>query len=396
MGVRLKVSIGVVHAVEWAVDQHVRGPQTCHADGHAVVRTVLEVHVCTNLEPIGDVGTQLHVGAQCLVIITAQRTLIIQVAQREVIVALVTGTRDTDVIILVESRAGGIIIPIDGLASQVVGKHHGIDHRENTTEIDLGIRHLARSTTIGTPLAVADAVGQIVGIVVVAGGVLTATLVGGVFARSIKTIGAGLHIVLGKLEVFVGIHVAGEISDLHQTEFGTEADDGFAHLAFLRRNDDDAIGSLRTVNGSSRSILQDIDLSDVVGVDLGKLAVEGHAIEHDHRSAVADARHRTLATNLDGATALGRVLDTDIQARHTTQDVLHRAGSLILLVACLDLDYRSCEVLLAHRSVTYYDHILQNLGILTKGDLHVFCRLDLLRDVADEGNHQGGILAGLQ
>ena len=77
-----------------------------------LIRTVLEVYVGTYFQPIGNLGIDLHVRTECMVVITLDGTLIVQIAEAQIIVHLVGSTRDAGIVILVETSAEGGILPI--------------------------------------------------------------------------------------------------------------------------------------------------------------------------------------------------------------------------------------------------------------------------------------------
>ena len=106
--------------------------------------------------------------------------------------------------------------------------------------------------------------------------------------------------------------VAGVVADLH-----------FVARAFLRGNDDDAVGGTRTIDGRGRGIFQHRIGLDVVGVDRSQgvghacttFCRYGHAVNHDQR--VVAGIEGSCTTDTDGGTACGVTRSrSHQQARH--------------------------------------------------------------------------------
>ena len=129
-------------------------------------------------------------------------------------------------------------------------------------------------------------------------------------------------VVLTVAHVFIHIHVVAVGALVRDSEVCGQGHFRFPCLSFLGGDDDDAGGRARTVDGGGGGILEDVDLADVVGVDLGELTEEGHAVEHDHRADVG--AERVLATELDrGALALCRSVVADLKAGGAAEKILH-------------------------------------------------------------------------
>ena len=97
---------------------------------------------------------------------------------------------------------------------------------------------------------------------------------------------------------------------------------GCACLAFLGGNEDDAVGSPRTVNRARCSVLQYLDRLDVVGVEVVDAAVDWHTVHDVEGVGIVDGAH---ATDAD-LRALARLTGSGSggNARgHTFQGVVH-------------------------------------------------------------------------
>ena len=92
---------------------------------------------------------------------------------------------------------------------------------------------------------------------------------------------------------------------------------------------------------------------------------------------------RVLTTQLDAGVGLSIGAESDLEARSTTQQVLHRARVLVGNLLGVDLYDRTRQVLLAHCTVTHHNHCLQGLRVFLKDDVH--------RLSAFEGDFLGGI-----
>ena len=361
------IAFGIVAGCVWRLAQLVVVPVVA-AQRHFLrhVATVLEVDVAPHLEPVGDLGVELHVGAVGIVVIALDGALVVQISEAQVVVDTVGGTRDAGIVVLVEASAEGGVLPVVGLASQEVLHHDGcigIEAHTACVEAEHRLSSLRGLRSGAGPLLLRDAIlREVVEVVVVAHGYTAVLAI--VSPCAILTIAVGLglvpvfavgHILAGTEHVAIsGLGIGGEVH--------AHIDDWLALLTFLSGDDDDTAGCLGTIDSCRGGILQHVDLLDVVGVDLGEATGELHAVEDDERSVVrAIGVERVLTTQLDAGIGLCIGAESDLETRCAAQQVLHGARVLVGNLLGVDLYDRTGKVFLAHRTVTYHHHGLQRL-----------------------------------
>ena len=160
--------------------------------------------------------------------------------------------------------------------------------------------------------------------------------------------------------------------------------------ALLRGNQNHTITTARTVNGTGCTILQDVERSDIVGVQVGQVTTR-YTVDNNQRAEAS----RTAAdtTNLD-AGLIVRVAGSGIGDGYTSHLTLnhHRgvnaAGRKELLVA--NVSHGRGQLLLVHRTVTDNHHFAQQLAILLhlQVDARTAVNLYLLSLVTDAREYQ--------
>ena len=149
----------------------------------------------------------------------------------------------------------------------------------------------------------------------------------------------------------------------------------FASL--LRGDDDDTVRTTATIDGSRRSVLQDGEALDVLGIHhrkgigqtLDTLIVHSQTVDDNQR--VVGSREGGTAADADcgsatrGAAAIDDT-DTSNLALNHVLGVSNR--TMVLLVGLQGAD-GTCKVMLLHGSITDDNHILQHLGVLLKSDV---------------------------
>ena len=179
-------------------------------------------------------------------------------------------------------------------------------------------------------------------------------------------------VVLAVHQLIISLIVLAGIGDhvvlRDKTAVGTEPRIEFHHclasLALLGGDEDDAVCSAVSVDGGSRSILEDGHGLDVVRVDVGDGSAVGSAVNHDER-AVACAK-RSDTTDADGRGAAGRVTGggDDLDTRGgACEGVGHTGGDLLLDLLALHHGGRAGEGGLGGRTVSHDDGLVDELGI---------------------------------
>ncbi len=118
-----------------------------------------------------------------------------------------------------------------------------------------------------------------------------------------------------------------------------------AGLAALGGDDDDTVGTTRTVDGRGRSVFQNVHRLDVGGVEIERRTIF-HAVDQDERVVACEERTGPAQVDVELAARLTRGL-REVHARHFGLHGLHGVGgSHVFQVARLDGGNRACEVAL--------------------------------------------------
>ena len=149
-----------------------------------------------------------------------------------------------------------------------------------------------------------------------------------------------------------------------RTHAGVQAEFTLARRTLLGGDHYHTVGTTATVDGRSRSVLQYIqtlNISHIQGVDT---QIRRYTIDNNQRVAVVD---RTETTDLDayvitGSAGIQYLYTADLTLQCLT-NVSYRSRSNIL--GC-HRTYRTGQVGLTHRTVTYYNDLFQHLYIRHK------------------------------
>ena len=127
-----------------------------------------------------------------------------------------------------------------------------------------------------------------------------------------------------------------------------------ASLCLLRCNDNHTIGTLRTIDGSRRGILQHVDTLNVVGVDIAQRTTL-HTIDDDQR----------LVATTDGTvTTNTHFIATHVQTRDTAlQSSCHIARRGLQNSFALNLCYGTRQVALLHGTETDDHDLVEALHV---------------------------------
>ena len=157
---------------------------------------------------------------------------------------------------------------------------------------------------------------------------------------------------------------------------------GLTFLTALGGNEDYTIGTAATVDGGRRGVFQDGDVLDVVRWNIAD-ALYGETVNDVKR--VVRLGDRTTTTDADLHLCIRRTFSCgDLHTWHLTSQGLrgisNRYGLQCLTVHC---GYRTCQVLLLHRTVTDDDDVVQCGGIILERNVN----LTLARNVNLFGLH---------
>ena len=159
-----------------------------------------------------------------------------------------------------------------------------------------------------------------------------------------------VHVAGVGLELVLVLHVVGDVQQVEllaqhvEREVGGVLYGGFARLAGLRGDEDDAVRALRTVDRGGRGVFQDVDRGDVVDVDVLKTVLHGEAVDDVERGG----RLRDRRTAADGDVDVGArrtALRYDVHTGGLTREGLRRRGNgHVLEVVAHDRNRRAGQV----------------------------------------------------
>ena len=209
----------------------------------------------------------IHTGREALEVALLDNTFILIITQREERRAALRAVAQRDIILLYQSRAGGLVKPVCISSGRRAGSIEILVHGD-------AIKH---GLTLGVVCPVVS-ITQTVGI-------------------RIKAI---VHITLPHhLAELLGIEHFHLVGVGLNCQTGIEVDSHLALLASLGSDDDHTIGSTASVNTGRCGILQHLDALDVVTVQFVHTGLCGHTVDDVERVVVVQ---RTDTTNADGRT----------------------------------------------------------------------------------------------
>ena len=298
---------------------------------------------------IGTAGETVEIGV-------LDGALVVVVANAEERAAPLRAVADGEVVLLHDARARYLVEPVG-----VAGTHGGV-----VVEIHVH-RHLVEH---------GDALGVVAPVVVVA-----QVVVRGVQAVVHRCLPEGAA-------PLAGVHRLNLVRIERGGYASVEIHLDFAVLALLGGDDDDTVGGTRTIDRGRGGILEHLDALDVIAVQLVHTGLRGHSVDDVERVVVVQSSHTAYAHR--GGTARITV-GLDVHARHAALQGLHRVV-LVLLGHLVDTHRGdgTCQVGLALGGVACHHHFLQHLVVGQQFHLHAVLGGQLLRLVADVGNHQHG------
>ena len=191
-----------------------------------------------------------------------------------------------------------------------------------------------------------------------------------------------------KLCPFGGVEQVEVLAHTAQPEAVAIGDVGFllTKFPFLGGDEDDSVGSTRTVDGGGTHVFQHFDALDVVGVDGGKrieAALDGSqscpagrsvlVVDEtiDHVKGFVAGIDRVATTDADAA--IGSRLSagcSHVKTCHlSAQGSVEGAGCAVLKHVCLDCHHRTRQLRAALGAITHHDHVIEVTALL--GEFHV-------------------------
>ena len=204
---------------------------------------------------------------------------------------------------------------------------------------------------------------------------------------------ASLVVEIGLLKLcpFGGVEQVEVLAHTAQPDAVAIRDVGFllTKFPFLGGDEDDTVGTTRTVDGGGTHVLQHFDALDVVGVDGGKrieAAFDGSqpcpaggsvfVVDEtiDHVKGFVAGIHRVAATDADAALCSWLSAGCGhVQSGHlSAQGSVEGAGCAVLKHVCLDSHDRTCQLCAALGAVAYHDHVVEEVALFGEFHLDVF------------------------
>ena len=150
--------------------------------------------------------------------------------------------------------------------------------------------------------------------------------------------------------------------------------------SLLGRYQDDTIGTTSTIDSRGCTILQYVERSDVIRIDVGEVAT-WHTVNHNQRSIACGTRGDT--TNLDACLIVWvahRGIG-DAHARHLTLDhhgnIRGTDGEEVFLAYVRN---GRSKLFLVHSTITDNHHLIEHIRALLHGDIHLSAVLHRLND----------------
>ena len=322
------------------VRTHVVGGDQVGRGTRVVALRIVGLHA--DLQPRGDVRLEIQAGAETVVVVTHDDTVLVVVVHRSEVVGRPGASRHRDAVVLHEARIGYGIVGVHRVALAVI--------------LALGLVQVGEDlvAVVVEPL--------------------------------------GTPVVEDLLDVLRTVHHVGLVGARIDAPVAVHPDRRFLGRAHARGDHDHTIGCTGTVYGGRAGILQHIDRLDVGRRKVGNRTVVDRAID-DHQRVVAGADRGRAA---DGHLGLGTGARShaDVQTRNRTLQRLQHVGvGEGGLFVHIDLRDRSRDILLAHRTVADDHHVVQLDVVAGKGDVDDRLGADghLLRLISYIGELQDGL-----
>ena len=243
---------------------------------NTAISTILEIDIGSYLEPISYFGIQFHIGTNSTIGIINQGAFVTQIAQREVIIHFLRSTADTGIVVLIETQTKGFVLPIHSLAWQNIFKHITCESQTLCPNAQIAFsRFVASITSPNIQINIRQLIG--IRIIVIHTFIYTNLVVVPITfcISSVSTFSFPVCIMLQICRRTKSFTVS---ASLCQTNICADVYYRFTSLSFFSRNDNNTIGCFGTIHSCRRSILQYINLTNIVRIDFRKFAIEHHTI----------------------------------------------------------------------------------------------------------------------
>ena len=193
------------------------------------------------------------------------------------------------------------------------------------------------------------------------------------------------HIFLGVPHLAIGAFSGG-------THVHTDIHNRLTQFSLFGGDDNHTVGSLCTINGSGRCVFQDVDLTNIIGVDFRHLPIEMHPIKNDQWLIMTSiCIYGTLSSNLYGAATFCGSIVSNSHSRSAAKNILYGLRIFVGYAIGTNLNNRAGQVFLVHRTIAYDHHLVECPGIFCKHNGHCWtCHDHFLRDITDIAHLKGG------
>ena len=295
--------------------------------------TILERAEClhTGLEPLGGLDIDVDADGVTLVVVVEEVVLLGGVAYGNEVGHGIAAARDVELVLLDLTCAGEVAPPV------VVAGHDvalAVGHPR--------VGHTRSEVEVGILLGVARCFG----------------------------LGVEPEALVVEVEHLLTVHDAEVLGRLLDAVAARERNLGLALGTLLGGDEEYAIGSLCTIDGGGRSILQHIDALDVGRVDGGKTAGVDDTVEHDEHAGVT--RDGVGATHGDRWVGTCGTCLAYVQAGDGALKGLQQVG-VGRLLECFNVRACDCarEVALLHGAVTNHYDVVEQLVVFGQNDAKV-------------------------
>ena len=308
----------------------------------------------TGLEPLGGLDVEVDADGVTLVIVVEEVVLLGGVAYRNEVGHGIAAARDVELVLLDMAIAGEVAPPVVVTGDDVA---LAVGHPR--------VRHTRSEVEVGILLGVARCFG----------------------------LGVEPEALVVEVEHLLAVHGVEVLGWLLDAVAALERNLGLALGTLLGGDEEYAVGSLCTIDGGGRSVLQYIDALDVGRVEARKTAGVDDTVENDEHARVT--RNGVGATHGDRWVRTCGTCLAYVQAGDGTLQGLQYVG-VGRLLECFNVRACDCarEVALLHGAVTNHYDVVEQLVVFGKNYAEVTASFggNLLGGEAHIGNHKDSIV----
>ena len=308
---------------------------------------VREIH--TDLQPLEQLSIDIGTHRKTLVVRTDDVRVVVEIAQREIVVGLGRTARNRCDILLTER------VVEHGIGERIVVAHAG----------------MRIQTAVGTYEELTVGNEERIVVTQYAQQLLAGTQVGGCQVVAVVGPIGVTHTEPSKLVVLglIGSHVVIGDSTGVDTPGTLERDAGAVLLTGAGGNHNHAVGGTRTVQRVRNGILRYGHRLDIGGVDVRQRTVERHAVDDDKCGVAGRDRTDTAHHDRSVATGLAGRADDLHTGYGAFQRLRNRRSLRVGDQALLNLRYRTDEVLLTLLTVSDDRNVVDSRSVVFEDDI---------------------------